>query len=152
LSHHFHHHFHHPSPASRGSASRFFSKSNTKSNTKKKKTTKKSRTVARRRIPRRSAAVSDSRQSAASLFPQRFCDAFPKIPKEREIRDHIYKTLNSWGEKKEGKNLSKKKSSQKYREEEEKGQGINQSIINMAKASPEDLKALFDTQQGYALL
>jgi len=38
------------------------------------------------------------------------------------------------------------------REEEEKGQSIesNQSIITMAKASPEDLKALFDTQQGYA--
>ena len=77
--------------------------------------------------------------------------------KEKE-RDslHIYKTLNSWGDTKDGKNLSKKNgfvvvTRQKKRGGRKRfGQSITStSIITMAKASPEDLKALFDTQQGY---
>ena len=118
MSHHFHHHFHHPSPASRGSASsRVFSKSHTKSNTK--KTTQKSRTtVARRRIPKKrgsAAGVSDSRQSAKAsslffspiwFFVTHFSFQKKVQKKEREI---YYKTLNSWGDTNEGKNLSKKK-------------------------------------------
>ena len=41
-------------------------------------------------------------------------------------------------------------SSQQKRGGRKRGQSIKSiSIITMAKASPEDLKALFDTQQGY---
>ena len=109
MSHHFHHH---PSPASRGSASsRVFSKSHTKSNTK--KTTQKSRTtVARRRIPKKrgsAAGVSDSRQSAkaSSLFFSPIWFFVTHFSFQKKVQKN--KTLNSWGDTKEGKNLSKKK-------------------------------------------
>ena len=70
---------------------------------------------------------------------------FQKVQKEREIEGTlpIYKTLNSWGDTKEGKIFQKKM----YVLLSSFIKSL--SIVAMAKASPEDLKALFDTQQGY---